>query len=82
MAGPHGLHRSLPLGPERLSGFFPVRSTVKNMPGQPHEELRGSELRHYQDGTFNKLRDGELIGGLELLSLRRRRLPHEGGHAE
>ena len=30
----------------------------------------------------NPLRHGELIFGLELLSLRLRRLPHEGGHAE
>lgn len=79
MARPHGLHHNLPLGPERLSGFFPVRSTVK---AGSAPRSKGSELRHYQDGTFNKLRDGELVGGLELLSLRRRRLPHEGGHAE
>jgi hypothetical protein len=34
---PHGLDRNLPLGPERLSGFFPVRTTAKRLPGQPHE---------------------------------------------
>ena len=77
-------HRHLPLGPEaeRLSGCLPARSTAKSLQGQPHQVGAVVSFFVAIRTVSNQLRHGELIFGLELLSLRLRRLPHEGGHAE
>ena len=82
-AWPKLTQRHLPFEAERLSGCLPVRSTAKSLQGQPHQV--GGVAVSFVVATrtvSNPLRHGELIFGLELLSLRLRCLPHEGGHAE